>query len=55
MTIQFSALSNYVIGFMMQVTEYKYSVPILRYDPRVTGCSMCPHALFLQARSQIVN
>ena len=32
MAMQFSALSKHLIGFMMQVTEYKYSIPVLRYD-----------------------
>ena len=32
MAMQFSALSKLLIGFMMQVTEYKYSIPVLRYD-----------------------
>ena len=37
------ARSKHLIGFMMQVTECKYSVPMTCY---VTGCSLCPRALF---------
>ena len=32
MAMQFSALSKHLIGFMVQVTECNYSVPVLRYD-----------------------
>ena len=37
MAMQFSALSKHFIGFMMQVTEWKYSVPVLRYDQKSDG------------------
>ena len=33
MEMQFSALSKNLIGVNMQVTDFKYSVPALRYDP----------------------
>ena len=32
MAMKFLAISKHLIGFMMQVSECKYSVPILRYD-----------------------
>ena len=32
MAVEFSAFSKHLIGFMMQVTEYKYSVPVLKYN-----------------------
>ena len=32
MTLQVSALSEHLIGIMMQVTEWKYTFPVLRYD-----------------------
>ena len=54
MAMQFSAHSKYLIGFIMQVTECNCSVSILRYMiRRVTGCGLCPHALFLQAQSEV--
>ena len=31
-TVQFSALNEHLIGFMMQVTDCRYSVPALIYD-----------------------
>ena len=34
MAMQILALSKDLIGFMMQVTEWKYSVPVLRYDQK---------------------
>ena len=30
--MQFSAFSKYLISFMIQVTEFNYSVSVLRYD-----------------------
>ena len=45
MAMQFSALSKHLIGVMMQVTEYNYSVPVLRYDllnDRVWFVPTCP-------------
>ena len=53
MTMEFSALNQQLIGFMMKFTECKYSVPVLRYDLYVMGCSLCPHALFSQTWSQM--
>ena len=60
MAMQFSTYSKHlivitmiVIAITVQVTECKYSVPVLRYYRSVTRCSLCPHALFLQARSQL--
>ena len=50
MVMQFSALNKNFIGFIMQFTECKQSVPVLRYD---LWCSLCPHALFSQARSHM--
>ena len=50
-----NALSKHLIVFMMQVTECKCSVPILKYYLRVTGCSLCPHAMFSQAWSHMVS
>ena len=32
MTMQFLALSKHLISFMMQVTEYEYSFPVVRYN-----------------------
>ena len=32
MTLQFSALSRHLVGIMMQVTEWKYTFRVLRYD-----------------------
>jgi len=32
MAMKFLALSTNLFGIMMQVTERKYSVPVLRYD-----------------------
>ena len=32
MTLQFFALSKYLIGIMMQVTDWKYMFPALRYE-----------------------
>ena len=32
MALQVSALSKHFIGIMLQVTEWKYAFPILRYD-----------------------
>ena len=32
MAMQFSALNQHLVGFMMQVTECKYSVPVLRNE-----------------------
>ena len=34
MEMQFSALSKHLVAFMMQlqVTDFKYSVPVVRYD-----------------------
>ena len=32
MAMQFAALSNHLIGFMTQVTEWQYFPPVLRYD-----------------------
>ena len=50
MAMKFSAFSQYLIGFMMQITECIYSVPVLGMTCRVTRCSysLRPHALFLQ-------
>ena len=31
MALQFSALSKNLIVIMMQVTEWKYTIPVLRY------------------------
>ena len=32
MALQILALSTHLIGIMMQVTEWKYTLPELRYD-----------------------
>ena len=48
MAMKLLAVGTHLIGFTMQVTECKYSFPLLRY---VMGHSLCPHALFSQARS----
>ena len=32
MAMQFLGLNKHLIGIMMQVTECKYSSPVLRYD-----------------------
>ena len=32
MALQFSALSKHLIDIMIEVTEWKYTIPILRYD-----------------------
>ena len=32
MAMQFAVLSNHLIGFMTQVTEWQYFPPALRYD-----------------------
>ena len=32
MELQFSALSKHLIGIMMQITEWKYTFPVLRYN-----------------------
>ena len=32
MALIFSARSKHLIGIMMQVTEWKYTFPVLRYD-----------------------
>ena len=32
MVLQFSALSKHFIGIMMQVTECRNTIPVLRYD-----------------------
>ena len=45
MLIQFSAFSMNSIGFTIQVTNYKYSVPILRYD-LFDGVHFVPVQLF---------
>ena len=59
MALQVSAPNKHLIGIMMQVTECKYTIPVLRYDRdmtcRVMGCSLCPHALFSQAQSHIAH
>ena len=32
MELQLSAVSKHLIGIIMQVTEWKYTFPVLRYD-----------------------
>ena len=42
MAMQFSVHSQHLLGFMMQVTECTYSVPILRYDMLDDGQQFVP-------------
>ena len=37
MVLQFLALSQHLLGIMMQVTEYKNTIPALRYDLKSDG------------------
>ena len=53
MAMKGSACIMHLIGFIMQVVEYRYSTSVLRCDLLCTGCSLCPHALLSQAQSQL--
>ena len=43
MTIQFSALSKHLVGFMMQVTECKYFASVLRQELLACQGVICAH------------
>ena len=45
---------EHLIGYTMQFTEYKYLYSQLTLTCNVIGCSLCPHALFLQVRSHLL-
>jgi len=51
MVIKFSTL--FLMGCIIQVTEYKYSFPVLKNSLHVKEHNLCPHALFSQAQSHI--
>lgn len=46
-TLKCSTLIKHLISYIMQVTEYKYSILVL--SCHVAGCTLYPHTLFLQA------
>jgi len=53
--MKLSMFVKHLIGYTIQVTESKYSVPVLKNDllSENLRCSLCPHTMFLQARSYI--
>jgi len=53
MAMKFTTRIKHLMGFIVQVTDQKYSVAVLRND-LLCKYSLCPHALFLQAWSHII-
>jgi len=52
--MKFSNFIKHLIGFIVQVTDHKYSVAALRNDLLCDLCSLCPIALFsLEVQSHI--
>jgi len=50
MAMNFPTFIHNLMGYIVKVAEYKYSVPILRMTCYVMECNLC---LFSPARSQI--
>jgi len=55
MDMQLLTIIKNLMGCIIQFTEYKYSVLLLRNDLVSDRCSLCPPALFLQALSLMEN
>ena len=55
MATQFSVIVHNLIGFPTHLTEPKYYISALRYVSSNHMVYFSPHALFLQARSHILN
>jgi len=51
----FSLLVHNLSGIVLQITECKYCSLVLRYDFISDICTLYPHALFLQARSHLLQ
>ena len=47
--MKLSPLIKRIIGHITQVTEYKYAIPVLRYNPSCDGVQFVPTCYVLSA------